>query len=274
MTAMLNPTRTLPRPATRPPPPAQPLTVTDPVTGHIWHIPRRPTTRLHADVRERWFLNVAVPVHLFPAIVPAGFLRPALRQGAVVLSLCRIAMRHGAPTWAPLHLGPACDNIALRVGCIDQRDGTPAVWVDHRYTDHVLGHVLPLLGFPAVHPWLETTQTADRFTAHTLDDAVAAEATDVGRPQVAPRLFTDGNELTDWVTAGVRSYGPTENPTRYAMVDLEKCGHNRFVHLPTWRGILATPWGHWIVDGVYATRDGFYEWRYLGEVDQHGNPRP
>jgi hypothetical protein len=259
-------------PALITPPRPQPLTVTDPISGRVWQIPRTPTTRLHADVRERWFLNVAVPQHLFRAVVPAPFLAPNLRQGAVVLSLCRIAMRHGAPTWAPVNYGPACDNVALRVGCVDIRDGSPAVWVDHRYTDHVLGHVLPLLGFPAVQPLLETTQTDTLFTATTLDGAIDAHAEDYGACQVQPRLFTDGDDLTEWVTAGVRSYGPTDDPERYVCVDLEKCGHNRFVHLPTWRATLATPWGRWIADGVYATRDGFYEWRYLGDVDRAGNP--
>jgi len=259
-------------PALITPPPAEPLVVTDPRTGRIWRIPRTPTTRLHADVRERWFINGALPAHLFPAVVPAPFLAPALRQGAVVLSLCRIAMRHGGPTWMPLPMGPASDNCALRIGCIDRRDGTPAVWVDHRYTDHFLGHVLPLLGFPAVLPLLETEQTPTRFQARTLDGAIDAVAEATDHRAVPPRLFVDGDELTDWVTAGVRSYGPTADPDRFALVDLEKCGHNRFVHLPEWRGILGTPWGRWVADGVYATRDGCYEWRYLGEVDQAGNP--
>lgn len=255
------------------PPPPKPLVVTDPVSGRIWRVPAKPTTRLHAEVRERWFLNVALPVHLFRPIVPATFLEPALRQGAAVLSLCRIAMRHGASTWAPVRYGPACDNVALRVGCIDVRDGTPAVWVDHRYTDHVLGHVLPLLGFPPVLPILETEQTAEHLTVRTLDGAVDAVAEDRGEDQVRPRLFADGEDLTDWVTAGVRSYGPGDDEDDLVVVDLEKCGKNRFVHLPTWRGTLGTPWGRWVADGVYATRDGFYEWRYLGRVDRAGHPR-
>jgi hypothetical protein len=252
-------------------PTPQPIRVTDPATGRQWSVPARTITRFDADVAERWFINAALPPALFRRIVTAPFLEPDLRDGRIVLSLCRIRMRHGAPDWAPLHFGPATDNCALRVGCIDARDGSPAVWVDRRCTDHVLGCVLKRLGFPPVDPCLEVRRSDDGgLDLGTRDGLVACTAGLGNAP--APRLFASDGDLTTWVAAGVRSYAAAPVRGRFRVIDLEKGSPNAFVQRAGWTARLTTPWGGWDADGVYRTVDGTYQWRVLGTVDSAGNP--
>jgi hypothetical protein len=248
----------------------RPIRVRDPRDGKVWSVPVRPTTRLDADVAERWFVNVALAAACFRSVVPLPFLAPDLRHGCAVLSLCRIRMRHAAPDWAPLALGPASDNCALRMGCIDTRDGSPAVWIDRRLTTHILGRVLRRLGFPPVEPDLVVRSGhPDALTLHARTGTLRCEV----RPgsAAAPRLFADAMELTTWVTAGVRSYARAAVAGRFEVVDLEKGSPNVFVHLADCGGRLSTPWGCWPIDGAYRTIDGAYQWRVLGMVDAAGN---
>ncbi len=238
-------------------PTPQPIQVRDPATGRVWTIPARAITRLDAEVAERWFINVALPPGRFREIVPAGFLQPDLRHGRMVLSLCRIRMRRAAPDWAPLVLGPASDNCALRVGCIDLRDGSPAVWVDRRLTTHVLGGIMKRLGFPPVEPGLMVRQEDDVGLALTAADGTVACNAGPGNGH-PPILFADGDELTTWVTRGVRSYAATARAGRFLMVDLEKGSPNVFHQRQGWIARLTTPWGEFASDGVYRTCDGIY----------------
>ncbi len=265
-------------PAARPPlaevipmhPVPAPLLVVDPDTGERWHVPVQPISRLDADVAERWFVNVAIPLDLAEAIIATPFLRPDAIAGQAVLSLCRIRMRHGAPDWAPLALGPASDNVALRIGCRDRRDGSPAVWVDRRCTTHVLGRILPVLGFPPVEPCLRVRRSDEAgLDLATTDDALACAVAPGTAPP--PTLFADAAALTEWVTAGVRSYAP-DGRGGYRVADLEKGSPNAFALRAGWAGWLRTPWGAWPSDGVYRTCDGVYQWRVLGRVDGHGRP--
>jgi hypothetical protein len=85
-------------------------------------------------------------------------------------------------------------------------------------------------------------------------------------------LFTTADELTRWVTAGVRSYAATPTPGRFLVVDLEKGSPNAFTHCRGWEACLSTRWGTWKADGVYRTVDGLYQWRVLGAVHGDGNP--
>ena len=252
-------------------PSPKPIRIRDPVSGQTWSVPIKPITSLNADVAERWFINVALPVDRFREIVPATFLQPDLRHGKIVLSLCRIRMRHGAPDWMPLSLGPASDNCALRVGCIDSRDGSPTVWVDHRLTTHVLGRALDRLGFPPVKPHLVIQRSDETgLQLRSRDGSMRCTAEAKGGDQ--PTLFTNTTELTTWVTAGVRSYAATAAPNRYRIVDLEKGSPNAFTLCQNWGAQLTTPWGSWKADGVYRTVNGQYQWRVLGTVDHAGNP--
>jgi hypothetical protein len=254
----------------------QPLLITDPATGNRWRLPARPVSRVDAEVAERWFLNVALAPERFREFVPLEFLAPDLRGGRAVLSLCRIRMRHGAPDWVPLELGPACDNCALRVGCIDLRDGSPAVWVDRRTTTHVLGRALRLLGFPAVDPELRMVRADDQALVMDAGGGIHAEVRAGQAPHAGrdPRggLFADAAELTAWVQRGIRSYTAAAEDGRYLVVDLEKEGARDFSACAGWGGWLRTPRGAWPVDGVYRTSGGRYRWRVLGRIDGHGRP--
>ena len=246
-----------------------PITVHDPITGQTWAVPAKPVTVVNADVAERWFINVALPLNEFRAIVSAPFLEPAVRNGHAVLSLCRIRIRHAAPDWMPLKIGPSSDNCAVRVGCIDSRDGSSAVWICQRLTTHILGGVLKRLGFPAVDHDMYVSQ-GHGFPLGGNTSGV--HCTLIPERKKQPQLFANDVELSNWVVAGVRSYGASEIPNQFDVVDLEKGSPNMFTFLPGYGGILTTPHGKWRADGVYKTINGIYQWRNLGRVDQYGNP--
>ncbi len=244
-----------------------PIRIRDPQTGQVWDIPARETMRLNAAVLERWFINCALPRDLFRSIVTAPFLEPDIRNDHAVLSLCRIHFTHAAPDWMPLGFGPGADSCALRVGCIDRRDGSPAVWICKRITTHVLGKALALLGFPAVEPAMFTTGTFG-FPLGNRDGSLTC-ALHSGRSQ-QPHLFADALAMDSWVVAGVRSYA-AHSKNCFEVVDLEKASDNHFSALPHMHGELQTPWGKFMSDGVYRTTNGRYQWRCLGYVDTYGN---
>ena len=245
------------------------LDIEDPATKRTWHIPVRSITAVDADVSERWMVNARLHPRRFRDIVPAPFLEPQLVGGSVVLALCAIRMRHAAPIWAPLDLGPASMNCALRVACRDVRTGVPVVWVASRFTDSVLAPALAHLGFPPVHGGL-----VDRGGHGRLELEADAGALRIGlQPGQAasPELFADAEALGAFIAAGVRSYGPGSGPDRYAVIDLEKRADNVFVHQAGVDGWLRTPWGDCTIDGVYRTTDGLYRWTCHGEVDGRGD---
>ncbi|MEI6715615.1 MAG: hypothetical protein WCO60_17805 [Verrucomicrobiota bacterium] len=61
--------------------------VVDPDTGVRWDLPKNKIRTVHADVRERWLLNMAVSEEEAPAFLEAPFLEPILMNGFGVLSL-------------------------------------------------------------------------------------------------------------------------------------------------------------------------------------------
>jgi hypothetical protein len=246
----------------------EPIRIRDPQTGQTWHIPARETMRLNADVIERWFINCALPLDQFRTIVSAPFLEPDVRHGCAVLSLCRIRFRHAAPDWMPLNFGPGADSCALRVGCIDTRDGTPAVWICKRITTHVLGGALQYLHFPVVEPTMYTTGNG-RFPLGNRDGSLTCTM-HAGRAANAT-LFTNAAEMNAWVVAGVRSYAQCAQPGLFEIVDLEKASDNQFEFLPHLYANLHTTWGTFRSDGIYRTINGRYQWRCLGHVDKQGN---
>ncbi len=244
------------------------LDIEDPATKRTWHVPVREITAVDADVSERWMVNARLHPRRFREIVPAPFLEPQLVDDSVVLALCAIRMRHAAPIWAPLNMGPASMNCALRVACRDTRTGTPVVWVANRYTDSVLAPALGKLGFPQVYGGLRDLGGPGRLDLRAGDGLVQVSAAPGGGP--SPELFPDAAQLGAFIAAGVRSYGPGSGPGRYAVVDLEKRADNVFHACHGWEGRLRTPWGDCTVDGVYLTTDGIYRWTSHGQVDQRG----
>ncbi len=263
----------------------QTLNITDPETGRIWEIPRRLTRTIMADVAERWVANVDISQDVCRHIVTPPFLKPIPVNGRHILSLCAIFMRHAAPTWTPLHMGPSSHNCALRVACIDQRDGSPAVWVDHRYTDSHLAGALSKLGFAPVRPHLAVSQHPrggkHRLSLRTLDGSISLNLIETSNhtPSAHPDtpahpapLFRDRDHFTDYFLSGTRSYGPTDQPGRFTVVDLTKTRVGPFQHISTMRGTLKTLWGTHPCNSVYRSRNSLYRWHYVGEVDRLGLP--
>jgi hypothetical protein len=248
------------------------MRITDPESNQTWEVPRRKVTSVFAEVSERWVANVIVPEAVVRDLVTPDFLEPIPTKAGYVLSLCAIFMKHAAPEWAPLKMGPASRNCALRVACIDKRDGSQAVWVDHRYSDSRLVEALAKLGFPEVKATLKVTSERDFYGHRTLQMATADNMLDlqlVEYPEaqrVHGRAFADTQTFEDYFQAGVRSYGPAGEPNKATIVDLHKRSDNRFEPMERYFGVLRSAWGSWKVDSVYRTKNGLYEWRYEGDV--------
>ncbi|MBK1858455.1 hypothetical protein [Cerasicoccus arenae] len=245
------------------------ITIHDPVSDRLWTIPRERVTSLMADVSERWVANVIVPETVCRAMIPLPFLEPIATEKGYVLSLCAIFMRHAAPQWAPLVMGPASRNCALRIACRDTRTGQPAIWVNHRYSESILVTALAKLGFPEVRPNLKVdfARDADGQTVlfDTRDGEIQLQLKENAQREPG-QAFATTQEFEDYFTAGVRSYGPGREPRTATMVDLHKNSDNHFAPMPQFAGVLTTAQGAWPVDSVYRTVNGLYEWRYEGDV--------
>ena len=150
-------------------------------------------------------MNCIVPKEIISKILKFDFLEPALVKGKAVISLCCIFMRHAAPVWMPLHLGPGSHNCALRVACIDKRDGTQAVWVDPRHTDSFLAPVLEFLGFPAVNTGLKVVEEDERLELVTKAGDLECHLVKA-EDEKEFALFDTDQDFTDYFCAGVRSY--------------------------------------------------------------------
>lgn len=244
------------------------LHLDDPDTHQVWRIPLRQITAVDAAVAERWMVNARIHPRRFRELVAAPFLEPRLADGSVVLTLCATRIRHAAPTWAPLSLGPPSMNCTLRVACRDARDGRPCVWVAERFTDSVLAPTLAKFGFPPVSGGLVDQGGAGRLDLMADDGLVRVHVRPGKGPD--PELFTDAAAFEAFSSVGVRSFTPGCTAGRWAVIDVEQRGGGALSHLAGWEGWLRTPWGDCTVDGVYLTRDGLYRWTKHGEVDNRG----
>ncbi|HAV13285.1 MAG TPA: hypothetical protein DCX06_07335 [Opitutae bacterium] len=248
------------------------MRIYDPENDQTWEVPRQKVTSVFAQVTERWVANVLVPEAVVRELVTPDFLEPVPTQAGYVLSLCAIFMKHAAPEWAPLKMGPASRNCALRVACRDTRDGSDAVWVDHRYSDSLLVEALAKLGFPEVQAKLKVNTQRDFYGHRIMEMATADNMIDLhlveypDAERVHGKAFVDTETFEDYFMAGVRSYGPANEPRKATIVDLHKRSDNHFEAMRRYFGVLRTAWGNWQVDSVYRTVNGLYEWRYEGDV--------
>lgn len=250
----------------------EPIRIYDAKNDTTWTIPRKRTNAVVAEVSERWVANVIVTEAVCRELIRVPFLEPIRTEAGYVLSLCAIFMTHAAPVWAPLKMGPASQTCALRIACVDTRDGTQAVWVDHRYSDSVLVEALAKLGFPQVHAKLQVERGRDSYKHRQLNMSTRDHMVDLRLieypevPHAEPKAFDTAEAFEHYFVAGVRSYGPGGTAGRYAIVDLHKRSDNHFELMDQYYGYLRTAWGNWRVDGIYRTRNGLYEWRYEGDV--------
>ena len=249
------------------------IRVYDPVNKQTWEVPRKQVTSVFAEVSERWVANVIVPEAVVRKLVTPDFLEPVPTGAGYVLSLCAIFMKHAAPEWAPLKMGPASRNCALQVVCRDTRDGTQATWMDHCYSDNVLAEALTKLGFPEVIAKLKVSSERDFYGHRTLQIATADNMLDLqlveypDSQRVRGSAFADTQTFEDYFQVGARTYGPTSQPNKATIVDLYQRSDNRFEPMERHFGVLRTAWGNWKVDSVYRTCNGLYEWRYEGDVE-------
>lgn len=241
------------------------IALKDPDTGKVWKLDHfKEIKNVNADVYERWVVNCEVEEKTVRDLVKLDCLEPVLVKGKAVLSLCAIFMRHAAPAWMPLSLGPGSHNCALRVACTDTRDGSPAVWVDKRHTDSFLGPVLGLLGFPPVITGLKVKQTKKCLEFRTKNSEIECLLTK--GEEKNDNLFDKDSDFDDYFCAGVRSYSPFGKGKRIEIMDLHKLKDNKF-YKQNLRGTLKTEFGEWPVESVYLTENGIYQWVHEGKVN-------
>lgn len=250
--------------------PEELIKLIDPESGRCWEIPRKRVTSIFAEVYERWVANVIVPEDVVHTLVRPSFLDPIPTEAGYILSLCAIFMKHAAPEWAPLTIGPASRNCALRVACLDKRNNSQAVWVDHRFSDSILVEALAKLGFPEVHAHLQVniaeigTGTGN-ILMKTRDNTLELNVREIGE-DTPGKAFATTQAFEDYFCAGIRSYGPGTRPNTVTQVDLHKRSDNHFEAMSNFAGYLRTPLGKWPIDSLYRTQNGLYEWRYEGDV--------
>lgn len=235
--------------------------VTDPKTGKVWQLKGLKNIKdVYADVYARWVFNCVVPEAKLKELIGIDYLEPQLVRGKGVLSLCAIFMRHAAPSWMPLNLGPGLQSCALRIACIDKRDGSPAVWVGTRYTDSFLAPVLAFLGFPSVNNDLRVTEDDEKLDFETKDKTLECRFEKV-KEKTQSVLFEKDTDFDDYFCAGVRSYSPSNDRTD--IIDLHKLKDNKF-QKKNMQGFLNTEFGCWPIESAYLTENGLYKWTCEG----------
>lgn len=240
------------------------IAIEDPDTGKLWRLEHfKEIKNVNADVYERWVVNCTVPLKVLEEMIQVDFLEPILVKGKAVLSLCAIFMRHAAPTWMPLKIGPGSHNCALRIACKDKRDGSQAVWVDRRHTDSFLGPVLGILGFPPVIGGLKVEHTENKLDLISKDNELQCKLT-LGKERKSV-LFDADADFDEYFCAGVRSYSPYGKGERVEIMDLHKMKDNKFFKQKL-EGVLTTQFGEWQVESVYLTENGLYQWVHEGKV--------
>jgi hypothetical protein len=239
----------------------------DPKTGRVWKLDNYQVIKnVKAHVSARWVMNCVVPKEILKKLIKADFLEPILVKDKAILSLCCIFMKHAAPSWMPLQLGPSSHNCALRVAVTDTRDDSAAVWVDTRHTDSFLAPVLEPLGFPAVQNGLEVKDQKQTLELRTAAGHLHCQLQDDEHKSEFP-LFEKDSDFDQYFSTAIRSYSQHDDKGQLNIIDLHKLTDNRFMR-QNMQGTLNTPYGNWFVESVYLTEDGHYEWVYEGNVKQ------
>lgn len=241
------------------------VSVVDPETGVRWDLPKNKIRTVHADVQERWLLNMAVTEEEAASYLEAPFLEPILMNGFGILSLCIIVMDRAAPDWAPITYGPAVTACALRVACRRRDTKEPSVWVATRSTDHVLGKALPLLGFPDVATGLR--RTGDLMPALRAPGTVVD--VELGTPS-ASRIFSHNAQFDRLISDGIRSYGRGASAGEWSCIDLIKDHPSTFTLLDDRVASITIQGGARPVDSIYRCPGGRWSWEILDPVDDQG----
>lgn len=245
------------------------LSLHDPINERTWEVPERPIRSVWADARERWLLNVSAELPVAASLVEAPFLEVEAHHGMGVLSLCLIRMDRAAPDWAPLSMGPAVTGCAVRVACRHRTTGEPCVWVATRCTDHLLGSLLPRLGFPDVAVGLQATERGwpscrAPWVEARVEHGIAAPS----------RLFATSTAFDDLIARGIRSYGRGPTTGTWSVIDLIKDAPSTFRMHRDLVGTLELPGGCYDLDSICSCAGGRWHWDILSPVDDAGRPLP
>lgn len=234
----------------------------------LWLDPVRRITAVAGEVAERFVVAARLPPSRFRELVPAAFLEPRLVDGSLALWVSVLRLRHVAPAWWPLELGPAGLAAAIHLACIDRRDGRPAAWVGGRYSGSALASALSGLGFPAVDGGLTDQGQPGRLDVSAAEGLMQVHAAPGNG--AASVLFPETGALTRLLAAPA-SYAPGRAAGRHAAVACERLADETLAPCSGWEGWLRTPWGDCTIDGIWRGEGGRWRWSGRGEVDGDGH---
>jgi hypothetical protein len=234
----------------------------DPQTGQAWWTEKRPTLAIHAKVKRRLLANFLVPSTDLDGFELPEFLEPVgFRRDAVLLSACIIDMHGAAPDWAPKALAPPCVGAALRVTCVDRRDGSPAVFVDTRFSNSFLTPMMQFLGLGGFQAGLSSVigknECVGSVTTPEWELALVPGEPESSAPHFAPEVFDA------LIAAGVASYGTVNLGKDYGRADLHKYGHTPFVRAERVRAVLYLKGRRYDGD-LRTSHGGDYLWNFGG----------
>lgn len=250
----------------------EPIRIFDAENNYTWSIPNKQTKAIVAQVSEYWVANVIVPETACRELIQPSFLEPIPTPVGYIISFGAIFMKHSAPTWIPVRMGPASQNCVLSIACKDTRNGKPVTWIDQRYSDNILAEALEKLGFFQVHAKLKVDRSRDMYKHRQLNMYTCDNMLDLclveypEAPPAEPVAFSNASDFEQYYTKGTRSYGPGQKDGHCTMVDLHTSENEHFELMNRYYGYLRTAWGNWKIDGVYRSRNGIYEWQYNGEI--------
>jgi hypothetical protein len=139
------------------------------------------------------------------------------------------------------------------------------VWVSTRITDHILGKILPRLGFPDVDTGL---RQAPQGLPGLRGPGVTVEV--LPGPGTPSHLFPLAQDFDHFISAGVRSYGRGTTPDRWSCIDLIKDHPSTFTPWNQGTVRLTTAQGSARADSVFVCGGGRWSWKILGYVDRTG----
>jgi len=228
---------------------------------------------VRASLAERFLFNFRLPVEALSRYLPVPWLVPQPVNGYGVVSFCLLDLRNITVAPLPTVAGLASLNCAPRYAVLDlsRPSPAPAVYVTERQTSSAFGAWLTRLGCPAPHPYVEADvrREDDRVALRVSgrDGGPLFSASVYPAQTLSSQLFPSLDAFTGFIAQGVTSYGLSRYPGRLTKVDLHK-EDAAYEPLSTLEvsGPLVDEWqdGGAVLDSVFRTYGGRYEWTYLG----------
>ncbi len=231
---------------------------------------------VRATLAERFILNFRMSPDALHKYLPVAWLAPQPIQGYGVVSFCLLDLRHITVAPLPTVAGLNSVSCAPRYAVLDIRrgEGKPAVFVTERQTNSAFGAWFTTLGFSAPHPYVEAVLehqgTCTRLQVNAAGGDLAFAANVEETQDLDSQLFASTQAFSDFIAAGVTSYGLSRHGDRLTVMDLHK---DDATYQPlTVSGLCGPLVAQWqadggVLDSAFRTSGGRYEWTYHGLTD-------